>query len=250
MARTLTPIKPGAYNWLNYNHNLYRLVLLPLFSETSKRIHAAHQDYNAIRQAIRNIPQDPSMAGLVGGAAKIQAAYLKKKHTLEFERSMRRHFGVRYRITDNARVDAAMQKFIKDNVSLIKTIPPRLHAGLERELIKLTQQAPFDRQALAKVLRQQYNSSGYNLRRITRDQTSKAVGNLTHIRQTDVGITEYFWRTSADERVRETHRRNGGLRFKWATPPATGHPGHDIQCRCHAEGILPPAPRKNYSKTS
>jgi SPP1 gp7 family putative phage head morphogenesis protein len=71
--------------------------------------------------------------------------------------------------------------------------------------------------------------------RIARDQTSKLNGELTKARQTDLGITHYIWRTSGDERVRDSHAAHEGERYAWDEPPATGHPGEDINCRCTAE---------------
>ena len=74
---------------------------------------------------------------------------------------------------------------------------------------------------------------------IARDQVSKLNANLTQIRQRDAGVEEYEWSTSRDERVRPTHRANEGKRFKWSEPPAaTGHPGHDINCRCVAMPVF------------
>lgn len=76
-------------------------------------------------------------------------------------------------------------------------------------------------------------------RRIARDQTSKLNGQLTEARQTGLGITHYIWRTSGDERVRDSHASHEGGRFAWDDPPSgTGHPGEDINCRCTAEPDL------------
>lgn len=73
-------------------------------------------------------------------------------------------------------------------------------------------------------------------RRIARDQVSKLNGQLTQARQSGLGITHYFWRTSGDERVRDSHAAKEGNRYAWDDPPAdTGHPGDDIMCRCTAE---------------
>lgn len=74
---------------------------------------------------------------------------------------------------------------------------------------------------------------------IARDQVSKLNGNLTQGRQTDLGVTHYFWRVTDDDRLRETHNANRDKRFAWDSPPArTGHPGDDFQCRCNAEPDL------------
>lgn len=79
-------------------------------------------------------------------------------------------------------------------------------------------------------------------RLIARDQVSKFNGDLTRIRQTEVGIEEYVWATAGDERVRETHAAHAGKTYRWDSPPAdTGHPGEDYQCRCVAIPVLPEA---------
>ncbi|SET17134.1 phage minor head protein [Thorsellia anophelis] len=69
---------------------------------------------------------------------------------------------------------------------------------------------------------------------IARDQTNKFNGALTRVRQQSLGIEQYIWSTSGDERVRQEHRENNGKLFRWDSPPITGHPGQDIQCRCVA----------------
>lgn len=76
-------------------------------------------------------------------------------------------------------------------------------------------------------------------RTIARDQTSKLNASLTRLRQMEIGVEEYIWETSNDERVRATHRANAGKKFRWDTPPPiTGHPQHDINCRCVASPVL------------
>lgn len=74
---------------------------------------------------------------------------------------------------------------------------------------------------------------------IARDQVSKLNGQLTELRQTNIGVRKYIWRDSDDKRVRSTHRANDGKTFSWnKAPMATGHPGEDYQCRCWAEPIF------------
>lgn len=74
---------------------------------------------------------------------------------------------------------------------------------------------------------------------IARDQTSKLIGELDRLRQQQIGVDEYDWATSADERVRPTHRSKNGKRFRWdEPPPETGHPGEDYQCRCVARAVI------------
>lgn len=139
--------------------------------------------------------------------------------------------------------DAVVRPFlearIRDNVDLIRTVPRRLQSSLRERVRETFVDAPFDRHRLRGVLRDEFRSSGYNLRRLTRDQNNKLVGQLSEVRQGQLGIRSYTWRTSQDERVRESHRANNGREFEWARPPVdTGHPGADIQCRCVASPVL------------
>ena len=49
-----------------------------------------------------------------------------------------------------------------------------------------------------------------------------------------MGIKQYIWSTSGDERVRDSHAENDGKIFSYDDPPPTGHPGDEINCRCVA----------------
>lgn len=87
---------------------------------------------------------------------------------------------------------------------------------------------------------------------IARDQTSKMASEINEIRQRDIGIDDYDWRTSRDIRVVGTpgglypkgnkahgdHFKREGKRFKWSEPPEDGHPGHAPGCRCRAQPVI------------
>ena len=53
-----------------------------------------------------------------------------------------------------------------------------------------------------------------------------------------LGVTEYIWRSSDDERVRSLHREYDDRRFSWDEPPDGGHPGEGYNCRCFAEPVV------------
>lgn len=89
---------------------------------------------------------------------------------------------------------------------------------------------------------------------IARDQVAKLNSELNHLRQEQVGLELYVWRTSLDERVRASHDLLDGMYCKWDDAivysqdgvnwkPRTssmfhGHPGEDYQCRCVAEPVF------------
>lgn len=129
--------------------------------------------------------------------------------------------------------------FVAENTSLITSIPDRY---LDRvgELVQRRVRAGDRASTIARDIGEQFNVEARRAALIARDQVNKLNGALTRMRQTNLGITQYIWRTSRDERVRETHRLNEGRKFSWNEPPAeTGHPGQDINCRCTAEPVIP-----------
>ena len=133
-------------------------------------------------------------------------------------------------------VRAALNARIRDNVRLIKTIPQRMHGSLMRRLQKQAEAGwRFDPGFTKRLLRAEYKSSGYNLRRLTRDQTTKQLSQMTMIRHQQAGFRRYTWVTGGSgPNRREDHQANEGQVFAWMEPPATGHPGEAIQCMCQA----------------
>lgn len=119
-------------------------------------------------------------------------------------------------------------------VSLADQELERVASIIERSLqqgLRLTE--------ITKDIQKSFGITHRRAKLIARDQTTKLNASLTKLRQQEVGVTEYIWQTSGDERVRPTHKANDGKRFKWDEPPKiTGHPGHDINCRCVAIAVL------------
>ena len=183
----------------------------------------------------------PDISGL---NAKTVGKYFRKlsgQHESAVIRSFRAALGVDVSVLlDDGPIQQALHARVQTNVDLIKTIPSKFHSQLTNDLQRQLKAGPFDRQAVTRLLRTSYHSSGYNLRRLARDQTTKSIGQFTELRQKQIGIEKYRWSASDDNRVRLTHQINDGDIFEWANPPAiTGPPGWDIQCRCVAVAIIP-----------
>jgi SPP1 gp7 family putative phage head morphogenesis protein len=121
--------------------------------------------------------------------------------------------------------------FASQNAQLIKSLPEEELERVAGEIERGLQQG----ERFTDISRSIQKSFGITHRRaklIARDQTTKLNASLTKLRQEEVGVEEYIWQTSGDERVRATHRANDGKKFRWDDPPAkTGHPGHDVNCR-------------------
>lgn len=76
---------------------------------------------------------------------------------------------------------------------------------------------------------------------LARQETSLLTSSYREIRYKDIGVNQYIWSTSHDERVRPDHRLLNGKKFDFDHPPitdqATGarnNPGEDFNCRCVA----------------
>lgn len=69
-------------------------------------------------------------------------------------------------------------------------------------------------------------------------------GLINQLRQEDLGIESYVWRSQDDAKVRDSHAEYDDQVFRWDAPPAGGHPGEAHNCRCYAEPIAP-APQDN-----
>ena len=67
-------------------------------------------------------------------------------------------------------------------------------------------------------------------------------GLINQLRQNDLGIERYIWRSRDDAKVRNSHAEHDDQVFRWDTAPADGHPGHAFNCRCYAESVNPAVP--------
>ena len=232
VGRRLKGVPPLKRHEREYERAIRRQLLLPMVAPFVQALDFAESRYLEIRARLDAIPVPPFPVGPVTAQVAARAGVMRSYQKRAFERVMNRALGVDVGpLSLGPNIAARTTTWIGTNVDLIKTIPPRFHFAMKRDLLKLAGGAAFDRQALAQIVSKNYGSAGYNLRRITRDQTQKLIAQLNQQRQADVGVTHYIWRTSEDERVRPSHRRNNGNEFAWAQPPVqTGHPGNDIQC--------------------
>lgn len=162
-------------------------------------------------------------------------------------------FGVDiFGIIDDAGLREQLDGMIEENIGLIKTIP---QDSLQRARNAVT--ANFRGEtlpggSLIKELQRIGGITKNRARLIARDQTSKLNSSINQARQQSIGVEEYVWRNSKDERVvgnpsglypkgrrkHNDHWNRDGKRFKWSDPPPDGHPGQPIQCRCRAEPII------------
>ena len=97
-------------------------------------------------------------------------------------------------------------------------------------------------------LKNRYGVSASKAAFLARNETSIFMATYRENRFAEVGVTQYRWSTSKDERVRDDHKHLQGLTFPYASPPVvdakTGrraNPGKDYNCRCVDDPIIPKA---------
>lgn len=128
---------------------------------------------------------------------------------------------------------------IKENVSLIKSVGENYFGEIEKILIRETADGARW-EDMADQLQERYGIAERHANLIARDQAGKLYGDLNRVRQSDLGISGYVWRTMEDNRVREEHQLRDGDEFQWDKPPEDGNPGEPVQCRCYGEPDLKP----------
>jgi SPP1 gp7 family putative phage head morphogenesis protein len=125
-----------------------------------------------------------------------------------------------------------------ENLRLIKSIPVQYLDSLQGRIVAAVQRGETLRD-LTKTIRATYDLPRNRAELIARDQIGKLNGQLTGYRQRNVGIKQYKWRGTRDERERDLHLEREGDTFDWSRPPSDGHPGQPIRCRCWPEPVLP-----------
>lgn len=91
---------------------------------------------------------------------------------------------------------------------------------------------------LAEELSDRFDFAADHAEFIARDQVGKLTGQLSAQRSQALGITQFVWRTSGDERVRDEHEARDGETYDYDNPPDGELPGEPINCRCSDEPVL------------
>ena len=245
--RNPAPIRPRLKDARAYEQALRQSFLDPFFARLKQQLAgaaAADQALRTIQNVVGRMLAQPR-AGIP--LLEIQKALnrLNGYHKQRLVDTFRRALGVDISsvLADSA-IRSVMDQAITDNVAMISTIPQRAQAGLTTRLQQQLQTRPFDQQMMTQTLTTQYAVSGWDVRRIARDQTSKTIGRLTQTRHAQLGIDSYQWLTSQDNAVRVTHQMVSGRIFHWSKPPVEtngNHPGGEIMCRCVAIPQVDPA---------
>lgn len=166
---------------------------------------------------------------------------------------LKRAIGVPLESLGDKRLGARVKQFTADNVGLIKNVPQQMFDEVEKKVLAGMSAGKRHSEILSDVS-ERFGVAESRVKLIARDQVLKFNGALNSVRQQQLGIERYIWRTAGDERVRGTpggenpkgtHYDRDGQTYSWDDPPGDqndpadgGHPGQAINCRCWAEPLL------------
>jgi len=128
--------------------------------------------------------------------------------------------------------------------ALIKSLPieagQRVHVLTTKGLSDSTRSS-----TIAKEIMRSGEVTASRAKTIARTEVSRTAATFKQARAMAAGSPGYFWRTSADSDVRDTHKALEGVYIPWDDPPKTDasippyHAGCGPNCRCFAEPVLP-----------
>ena len=217
---------------------------LPQLHDEATRFDSWADDVDEILESVRLFSArriSEIQAGLV-----LKASELGDWNLRQYKRSIRAVLGVDVLARD-ANVAEMFSSWVRENVSLIKSIPDQMLTQVEGIAQRGLRSGRSPRD-LAKEIRGRFGVTESRARLIARDQIGKLNGQITQKRQTDLGVDTYFWQSSNDERVRPTHDAMEGKLCRWDDPTVYSddmgatwkkrssiggvelHPGEDYQC--------------------
>lgn len=136
---------------------------------------------------------------------------------------------------------------VNKNVTLIKSIPDEYFKSIETVVMNGTANG-LRWEAIAREIGGIKDISSVNgklqnrIKLIARNETSNINASINKKRQENLGITQFRWETSDDERVRSSHAKLDGKVFDWDDLPVVDgvktSPGQPINCRCVAIPII------------
>lgn len=134
-------------------------------------------------------------------------------------------------------LEPQFESFAVENVRLISSVEDDLLDQIQG-LVTRAFQTGSSIKDLSSDIRDRFDVANSRADLIARDQIGKLNGQLSEIRQNNLGVRRFVWRTALDERVRPEHALREGEVYDWDDPPDGEIPGYPINCRCIAEPVI------------
>ena len=191
------------------------------------------------------------VVGMMATQAAAAAGFVQRESAEALSAQLGSIFGVQL---NTALLDQTtrprVENMVRENVRLVQ----RLTDDQAERLTQIITNAGYrgdTSEALAAKIRDEFTRQGDFVSRnrnradfIARDQIGKFRAAVEQVRQEELGIEGYYWRSQRDERVRPFHQALDAERriHRWDDPPPDpdGYPGEPPGCRCWPEPALAP----------
>ncbi len=242
-------------SYLRIAHALVERRLIPLLPELVERaaVHRGDARLDAmapgrrVNKVIAGISKSfyrlfnhEKLEKLTGNIARATSEH----HKAQLFRQVKSQIGIELATVADRKLRPRIAQFTSENIALIKTVPQTYFAQVEQRVLAGIA-AGSRHEEIAEQIEERLGVARDRAKLIARDQVLKFNGELNEVRQQDLGITSYIWRTSDDSRVRDHHEERDGETYEWANGPGDAsdpgdgeHPGQGINCRCWADPLL------------
>ncbi len=216
----------------------WELIERDVLSRAKRELSRFDTDWNALLDDISErffkSLSTASMSALVRSAAQRTSAWNRAQLRAQVVAAL----GIDLPLSDPL-LGPRLEAFISENLALIKAVPNRFIDEVEQEVVSAVRRGARYAE-LAEKLEARFGVAKGAAMRLAKDQVGKLYADLNQVRQEDLGLKGYVWRTMHDARVRQDHQTREGKKFLWSDPPRGGHPGAAVLCRCYAEPDLTP----------
>ena len=169
--------------------------------------------------------------------AEEMAQQVRRRAVLNFTDEVQQVLGDSFQPTINyANLEPFVKQTIRQNVSLIKSIPRQYHADIQRIIYEGIRKGNSVTE-IKNVLDDALGRASGRTKTITIDQVGSLQGSLTKKIHSDMGLEQFRWWTMGDERVRPSHAPRHGEVYSWGDLPGGEYPGSAINCRCFASPV-------------
>lgn len=149
-------------------------------------------------------------------------------------------FGINFQITPRQKL--LLKATVEENVGLIKSIPEQYLSAVSGEVFRAVSTGG-DLQSLTDWLYKRHDITRRRAILIASDQNTKAVSNITKIRQNEAGVEYAIWRHSGGAHTpRESHVAFSGKVYEVAKGAKIDgeyiYPGQLIHCGCISIPII------------
>lgn len=144
--------------------------------------------------------------------------------------------------------EALVDRWSKEATSKIKSVRDEIAEAMRKDVKKAleagTDPAELAAKWKAEGIPVEFGTVEGRMKVIAQHQLSVLHSNVQAERAKASGVTEFFWRTQGDDKVRPLHAelgKPGANRYSYDDPDTRGEglPGEPVNCRCYAESIIP-----------